>query len=883
MLKKIASVFLVAVFILTVIPLAASAANTTVVTADGIDTVRGSGQLIIYTPGMGSATGTNEWGQEVVVVDNVATKYNTGNSTIPSNGFVISGHNSETSQMGSWITENIPIGSYVYYNDYGVITVTDDASSGSYTCSYNAVNSSRGTDQMIIYTRAGSTTGTNVYGYEVVVTGGYVTSVGGNNNTIPTANNSFVISGHGTAGEWLTSHVTVGLQVSYDTRTKVITFSYNTTTLAISVDAARNAALAAKQEAYNNGYLCSELAENRLASAESTYYAANGSFNRNSAEKLIAEYEIASTMFSDKPVSEYRGVWVRPTQTSLTEVRSFIKQLYDSGINMVSVETMYWGTMIYPTAEGSLFEHNPDFNGFDVLGAYVDVCHEYGMELHCWMPVFYSCSSNIANWELSPAYKKPEWCAVTNNGSTIYSTETAGMVFLNPALDEVQDFLIETYTHLLENYDIDGFQLDYIRYRDRTSTDDYGYDSETIAEFKQNYPQYNGNSITYNTRASYWSDWTAFRASQVTEFVEKMRNVIDKVAPDVLLSADVGPDPDSAYSTLYQNSTPWLENGWLDVLHPMAYGEGYASTMAQFVELAGDGCMVVPGLGAFMTDFVAADMARQTVEMREVGCGGVVYFEATAFLNKGCGEVLAESLFIERTVVPSVDNVSTATAWLNRLSYRVSAALSGGNISNSDASSLLALIDKAFEEVEENGAGNAYNTLISLKTKIDSLASGSLKDRLVIDMRGVLFSSLRSLSDHSKLLDNGMVIYDEAEDYVVIGNGVKPLSVTELVSLLSGSNVQKNGSVVSEPQAVATGMTLTNGTRTFTVARIGDINRDGDITAVDYALIKRSCLGTYKPSGASEIAADINGNGGYDTVDYALAKRHVLGTYNIYG
>ena len=112
---------------------------------------------------------------------------------------------------------------------------------------------------------------------------------------------------------------------------------------------------------------------------------------------------------------------------------------------------------------------------------------------------------------------------------------------------------------------------------------------------------------------------------------------------------------------------------------------------------------------------------------------------------------------------------------------------------------------------------------------------------------------------------------------------MKPLSVTELVSLLSGSNVQKNGSVVSEPQAVATGMTLTNGTRTFTVARIGDINRDGDITAVDYALIKRSCLGTYKPSGASEIAADINGNGGYDTVDYALAKRHVLGTYNIYG
>ena len=53
---------------------------------------RGPNQLVIYKRDFGRTTGTNEFGKEAVVEDNVVVKLTGANSTIPRNGFVISGH-----------------------------------------------------------------------------------------------------------------------------------------------------------------------------------------------------------------------------------------------------------------------------------------------------------------------------------------------------------------------------------------------------------------------------------------------------------------------------------------------------------------------------------------------------------------------------------------------------------------------------------------------------------------------------------------------------------------------------------------------------------------------------------------------------------------------
>lgn len=71
---------------------------------------RGPDQLIVYTPAYGHATtGTNEWGFEAIVVDGRVAETNRGDSAIPENGCVVSGHG----RAHGWISSNLTPGALV--------------------------------------------------------------------------------------------------------------------------------------------------------------------------------------------------------------------------------------------------------------------------------------------------------------------------------------------------------------------------------------------------------------------------------------------------------------------------------------------------------------------------------------------------------------------------------------------------------------------------------------------------------------------------------------------------------------------------------------------------------------------------------------------------
>ncbi len=756
----------------------------------------------------------------------------------------------------------------------------------NYTKTISGFNCTRYENYLVIYNQ-GTTTRTNSYGYEVTVTNGIVTSIGGNNSTIPQGDNSYVVSGHGTMRDWLADNIIVGMSVSYSTSTNKITFVLDEATRMRAINISRDAAFAARQKAIDACVIYDANADATFEEIEATYATILANHNNGTAPTLtqmntmIDKYNSVTALFNERAVSEYRGVWIRPTQTSATAVDSYVKKCYDAGINMISVETMYHGSMIYPTPNGSLIKHNPKFYGFDVLGAYVESCHKYGMELHVWMPVFYSCNTVETNWNISPAKRKPEWCLVTQKGSKFYTGESEGMVFLNPALPEVQDFLVETYAYILSNYDIDGFQLDYIRYRDRTQTDDYGYDEYTISEFKKEYPQYSKYNITYDTSAIYWDNWVAFRANYVTQFVQRMRTLIDTIAPDVMLTADVGPQSRTAYNDLYQNYTMWLNEEWLDMIHPMAYGEGYELVMKDFFKMAGENCLVVPGLGIFMEEYGAQDMLRQTRAMLEVGCDGVVYFEASAFFSKGCGTVLTQNIFTEKALAPALDTEETFKANLERMKERVAKAKASGTISNTIAAKLTTLIDEAlgYDKISD-----AKNTLTELSEALENISSELLYNRLYEDIvrsRQVVMLDLRDASTVFETL--GDKIYcDGLTNYIILGRNELPLGVDDLKAALPDGEVKKGSKVLGSDDLVSTGSVLTNDSAKFTIVVIGDVSGDGKVSAQDYIKIKRQVLKTTTLNGAESLAADIHENGTVNARDYLQIKRHVLGTTDIY-
>nr|WP_254901191.1 beta-N-acetylglucosaminidase domain-containing protein [Tuberibacillus sp. Marseille-P3662] len=85
---------------------------------DGVNTSRGAGELIQYTPEQGDTTGTNIYGYEVTVVDGQVVERGGNNSPIPDNGYVLSIHDSD------WLKDHALIGAEVQIKDGQVLVMS---------------------------------------------------------------------------------------------------------------------------------------------------------------------------------------------------------------------------------------------------------------------------------------------------------------------------------------------------------------------------------------------------------------------------------------------------------------------------------------------------------------------------------------------------------------------------------------------------------------------------------------------------------------------------------------------------------------------------------------------------------------------------------------
>ncbi len=716
--------------------------------ADAMNTDRGTGQLIIFTSDFGASTGTNEWGYEVTVgADNVVTKVGGNNSQIPSGGFVLSGHDAQESgkpelDKKTFLMENVEVGDYIIYNSTSmIVTISDEPiHSSSYydiTRALDGVNGTRSTDFLVIYTNKGTRTGTNEWGYEVIIEDGRVAALGGNDNLIPNSDNSFVISGHGTSAEWLKLNAKLGMKASFDAEDQSITFEYDAEAAAIGIIISLENLEQEYQKALESySYVSFGEIRSRLDAASESFDTVHTEFVNGgeasefekTCNEVLAAIDEIKLMLSESRTVEYRGVWIRPTQTTEKAVDDYVQELYDNGINHIFIETLYAGTMIMPMPEDSLFEQNPSWKGFDMLQAFIDSCHKRDMELHIWMTVFYVGHPDSTK---SLGTKKPEWLAVHNKGGNYTpASDGATYQFINPANQEAVDYLLETYKYIFENYNIDGFQLDYIRYFHRDADYDYGYDDITLDAFENKY----GVRPSYDTNASYWNDWVAFRAQYVTDIVVKIRDLIDEVRPSVLLSASVGADIEGAFNNIYQDYMNWLDEGYLDILNPMAYGDGYSSHIARQAENCGDSVLLGVGRSTQMPEFFAWDMLRLAKEANDAGADGTVYFEASSFLKKGTGSVLLNSIYRNRAITPTLDKTAAIKASLEYAIGRIDDVIIPlEGIDQSKAESIKSLINAIIADADgENDLTQGFEALITEVNTVENenAQSAMLKDLL---------------------------------------------------------------------------------------------------------------------------------------------------------
>jgi uncharacterized lipoprotein YddW (UPF0748 family) len=276
---------------------------------------------------------------------------------------------------------------------------------------------------------------------------------------------------------------------------------------------------------------------------------------------------------------EIRAIWLdRKTIVNAKSEQNLAKifdQLAASGFNTVFFETVNASYPIYPSRVAP--QQNPLVKGWDPLASAVKLAHQRGMELHAWVWVFAAGNqrhnailNQPANYPGPVLKAHPDWAMFDKQGRLFApSTKKA---FLDPANPEVRRYITALLEEIVNRYQVDGIQLDYIRYpfQDPSANQSYGYGKAARQQFKEQ-TGYDPIRISPNQR-DLWQKWTNFRIQQIDNFVTAVSQRLRKQRPSLILSAAVFPLPRSdRLQRLQQNWEAWAMRGDIDLVVPMTY------------------------------------------------------------------------------------------------------------------------------------------------------------------------------------------------------------------------------------------------------------------------------------------------------------------------
>ena len=213
---------------------------------------------------------------------------------------------------------------------------------------------------------------------------------------------------------------------------------------------------------------------------------------------------------------------------------------------------------------------------FDPLAYVLPAAKEKGLKVHVWLNAYLLWSSSvkpIQNEHL--ANTKIEWIdhnQLQNKSLKELLIDNKNRkngfegIYLSPGHPNVNKYLLKVFKELVDEYDIDGIHLDYIRLHDQG----YGKNPYAIANFRK----YNNsnNQIDALSLDQYSSqEWNDFLRKSITELVSDTKDMIMLSNSKIELSAAVKPSLYEARERFSQEWDVWLVAGYLDKAFVMNY------------------------------------------------------------------------------------------------------------------------------------------------------------------------------------------------------------------------------------------------------------------------------------------------------------------------
>lgn len=675
---------------------------------DQINTVRDANQIVLYNNAYSASTKTNPWGMELTVSDNIITKIDdiTNNSQIPTNGVVISIHAGSPyykqvqgkAELGGYVKVSADAKLYdaskIKYAAYNPRTIADNPAAWDIE-KEKPYDSFRGPEQLIIYDSSyGEFTGTNPYGYEVAVSSeGRITSTGGNDTKIP--EEGYVLSGHGESMKWLQKHALLGSQVITNPDKKEVTIILTPDLFAsralLSIKSAQDKLDLARLQfldiPYDEVQESIDIAAAKLSSLNKQLKEGRYENLSSIVQEIQKDADKAWFMSFESIKTENRAVWLRPRDTGIEDIKKRLDMLESININTIYLETYWNGYTIYPT-DNELIKHNPMFKGFDVLGSYIKEAHSRGIELHAWVENFLV--------DLPIAEKKPEWMNVSRKGNIYYlENGTTKYYFMNPVLPEVRDFLSELYKELIEKYDIDGIQFDYLRYPNSGDyTNDFGYDTYT----RQLFINFTGTDpIALMPGDSLWQKWCEFREYIISSYAYRIFSELKSIQPEIHISADIWPDYDETLVDIYQNPKAWVKKDCINTLIPMSYylhEKPVTDDLVNSWTFSRGHSQVSSGIATF-NKVDTKVFIKQIETARASNANGIAIFEYESLFNSGYDDALKLGAFSTPSAVSSKNPEESINRILKDIARKIDGIyLKNNGIDNNQRNRYKSLIEK---------------------------------------------------------------------------------------------------------------------------------------------------------------------------------------------
>lgn len=265
---------------------------------------------------------------------------------------------------------------------------------------------------------------------------------------------------------------------------------------------------------------------------------------------------------------ELRGTWIaRNSLTSKESLAQAMDSLANNNFNTVYVNAWSRG---YPLWQSDVFYQetginiDPVYADRDILAEAVAEGHRLGLHVEAWFEYGFvgGWTGNQPPGVKGPIFQThPDWVAKKVNGTEIDGSNFYWMIHTHK---EVQNFLIALAVELTSKYDLDGIELDRIRY----SSLEYGYDSYTDSLYRN---ENNGNPPPLNYQDPNWLRW---RADKLNEFAKRIYDSIKTVNPNINVSnapSLYSSNSYTSYQSFAQDWVAWVNNNFVENVQVQSY------------------------------------------------------------------------------------------------------------------------------------------------------------------------------------------------------------------------------------------------------------------------------------------------------------------------